>query len=332
MKSPRPALSVSLLALFTALTPGRAVAVGRPCSTFAIEPDAGFRSHFPDLLERIEQELRSRTDLDACAHIELQGAGTLIVVAVTLPDGRAASRTLTRREDVLPALQALLLVPERAAALEAAAPAAPPPRAASLPLAAGRPPRDVQSQLPPPAARQFGFELSVLSGMRVGDGQFSYGVGLLSFVELKHWLVGFQGRADGYRSLRGSDPETALELAILAGRRFELDGAALDLIAGPGVALRGFSLSETQSVAVTMNQAPVPAPPPTRGEAGTGPIPRLLLAARLGFRPRSVFRTFVGIDGELGPRDASAPEAPAESTRIPAFSVGLALGATVGTP
>jgi hypothetical protein len=331
MKPPRPALFASLMALLAALGPRAAGAVEGGCSAFALEPDSGFRSRFPDLLERIEQELSGRTDIDACARIELQGSDTRIVVAVTLPDGRAASRTLTRREDVLPSLQALLLVPEPVGLSSIAPVPAPAPERAVATPRAGKRPRDVQSALPPMAARQLGFELSVLSGMRVGDGQFSYGAGLLSFLEVKRWLIGFQGRADGYRSLRGSDPETALELAILAGRRIDLGGVALDLTAGPGVAMRGFSVSETQSVTVMMTPAAVP--PPTRPEeSGTGPMPRLLLGARLGFSPRSVFRTFLGIDGELGPRDTSAPDAPTDSARIPTFSVGLALGATVGTP
>jgi hypothetical protein len=58
----------------------------------------------------------------------------------------------------------------------------------------------------------------------------------------------------------------------------------------------------------------------------------LLVGARLGFSPRSVFRTFVGFDGELGPSRTVDPEANVSSPRIPTFTVGLALGATVGTP
>jgi hypothetical protein len=53
----------------------------------------------------------------------------------------------------------------------------------------------------------------------------------------------------------------------------------------------------------------------------------------VGFSPRAVFRTFVGIDAEWGP--ARAPTAPGdniESPRLPNYSIGLALGATVGTP
>jgi hypothetical protein len=57
----------------------------------------------------------------------------------------------------------------------------------------------------------------------------------------------------------------------------------------------------------------------------------LLLGARFGFSPRSVFRTFVGVDGAVGPRRVDN-DANSASARLPAFSLGLALGATVGTP
>jgi hypothetical protein len=58
----------------------------------------------------------------------------------------------------------------------------------------------------------------------------------------------------------------------------------------------------------------------------------LLLAARLGFTPHSVFRTFIGIDGELGPtHSADASQDSGTSGRMPAYTVGLSLGATLGT-
>jgi hypothetical protein len=108
---------------------------------------------------------------------------------------------------------------------------------------------------------------------------------------------------------------------------------ALDLTAGPAVAIKGFALSETEVRAVDTTAPPMtaPMPPPPRSDTSSGPAPRLLLGARLGFSPRSVFRTFIGIDGEIGPaRDATNAEP--SSARLPAYSVGLALGATVGTP
>jgi hypothetical protein len=190
------------------------------------------------------------------------------------------------------------------------------------------PPRDL-------AARQLGFELSVITGARIGDGQLGYGAGVLSFLEVRSFLLGFEGRVDGYRTLLDGDPETALELALLAGKRFDFHSVALDLTAGPGVAMKGIAFSHTESAAViNMNDMPLAMPSrPPPSEPGTGPVPRLLLGARLGFSPRSVFRTFVGIDGELGPARAdSAVPADEHSARLPTFSLGLAIGATVGSP
>lgn len=159
----------------------------------------------------------------------------------------------------------------------------------------------------------------------------SLGAGMLSFLDVYGLLLGFQGRADGYRSLSGGDPETALELAVLAGKRWQFDGAALDVVAGPGVAMKGFVLSQSEAVHVSeLGPGAVPPPPPPREDPSSGPVPRLLLGARLGFAPRAVFRTFVGLDAELGPARRQDDTA-LGSAGLPRFTLGLSLGATVGT-
>jgi hypothetical protein len=327
----------ALAALLAAFAPRVALAAERDCPAIAIEPDAQFRAHFPELLAHIQSELAARVDIDACAHVALRlEDDAALGVAVTLPDGRSASRSVARHEDVMATLEALLLVPEPAPQVSEPKPSPPPPAKVERPLrhhprvaAPEASDRDVPMQTAP-GARQLGFELSAVSGMRIGDGQFGYGAGVLSFLQIHSWLLGFQGRADGYRSISGSDPETALELAILAGYRCDFGSVALDFTAGPGVAMKGVTLSARESVPVP--NVP-PAAPPPRSEPSSGPVPRLLLGARLGFSPRSLFRTFVGIDGELGPSRTSVdPEENIESPRMPTFTVGLALGATVGTP
>jgi hypothetical protein len=110
---------------------------------------------------------------------------------------------------------------------------------------------------------------------------------------------------------------------------------ALDLTLGPAVAMRGIAGQETES-RPTEGSVPPPMvrplqPPP---EPSPGPVPRLLLGARFGFTPRSVLRTFVGFDGELGPARSANGSVLArdDSSRMPVYTVGLALGATVGTP
>jgi hypothetical protein len=298
-----------------------------------VATDADFRGHWPGLLERIQSELSARADVDACARVDLRLDGdAVITVSVTLPDGRAASRGVTERDDVIPTLQALLLVPDPAPpAPTAASPSTPaaPPRKAFID-GTGRTEHDA-----PPAtttARSLGVELSLITGARMGDGQLGVGAGALSFLELNGWLMGFEGRADSYRALGGGNPETALELAILAGRRLDLGSVALDVAAGPAVAMQGFASShaELQRVNATISERPPEMPPSVEpANSRSSPVPRLLLGARLGFSPRSVFRTFIGIDGEVGPALASASPS---SARLPGFSLGFSLGVTLGTP
>jgi hypothetical protein len=331
---PHPSAAIAALVAFLAgLCPARALAVERDCPGLNIEPDAGMRAQWPDLLQRIDREFSLRPDVDVCARVELRlESHSVITVSVALPDGRATSRSVTRHDDVIPVLQALLLVPEapRVVAL-VASPKAP---SAPRPARVERTSRTDRDTAPAVAgARQLGFELSVLTGARVGDGQLGLGVGALSFLEVRSWLIGFAGRVDSYTPLAGGDSETALELALLGGKRFDFGRVSLDLSAGPGVAIKGLAFSQTEVVRSDdmAPPSPPPEPPPLHADPSSGPVPRLLLGARLGFSPRSVFRTFVGIDGEFGPTHASPSEV-TESARLPSFSVGLALGATVGTP
>lgn len=328
------ALAAALVAAQAGFCPRTALAVERACPGLRLAPDADFRARFPDLLERIEHEFAARSDLDACALVELRLEGdTVVTMSVTLPDGRAASRSVTRSEDVVPTLQALLLLPDRPASTPATPPAMPARTAPRRPLRAAKPsPPERDAPTPSTQARSLGVELSVITGARIGDGQVGYGVGALSFLEVHGWLLGFEGRADGYRALVGGDPETALELAILTGKRFDFDNVALDLTAGPAMAIKGLAFSRRETVQANADgTAPPPPPPPPRSDPSTGPVPRLLLGARLGFFPRSAFRTFVGIDGELGPARGDDDAGPS-SARLPAYSLGLSLGGTVGTP
>jgi hypothetical protein len=330
---PRPPSTVATLALLAGLCTGNALAVERTCPGLTVEPDAGVRTRWPALLQRIDSEFSMRADVDVCARVDLRLEGdAVITVSVALPDGRVASRSVTRHDDVIPVLQALLLVPDRPRVV---APVAAPPTP-SVPRRLRIEPTQRSDRDATPAAatpRSLGFELSVLTGARVGDGQLGLGMGALSFLEVQGWLLGFGGRVDAYRPIAGGDPETALELALLGGKRFDFGRVALDLSAGPGVAMKGLVLSQTEVAHVDGEGPPPVAPPtpPTRSDPSSGPVPRLLLGARLGFSPRSVFRTFVGIDGEFGPTQASSDELSA-SARLPTYSFGLALGATVGTP
>jgi hypothetical protein len=160
-----------------------------------------------------------------------------------------------------------------------------------------------------------------MSGARIGDNQTSIGLGVLSFIDVAQWLGGFAARAEYFHGMAGGPQGAALALAALGGRRFPFRSVSLDLYGGPGLALQGRNRSVTET-------------PQTRRveETGSARIPRVLIGGRLNFRAQSVLRTFIGIDGDFGPTDqGDVPLGRGDIHRLPAWSFGVALGATVGT-
>ena len=91
-------------------------------------PDPAARPH-----RTIRAAIDGRDDADRCARIAIRLERAAIVVTVVLPDGRAASRSVSRGDDVVPTLEALLLLPRPDARAPDAAPAGPaaPVRAAA---------------------------------------------------------------------------------------------------------------------------------------------------------------------------------------------------------
>lgn len=331
MTARRRALVPALAALLATFAARAAEPI---CAAVTVDADSGFVSRFPELLERIRSDLAARSDIDACARVALQaGHADSIYVSVTLADGRSATRPAQRHEDVLPTLQALLLVPHAPPPLEAplARKTSVPPHLAIRPVASSTLQRagDRATPLTPNVEpRTLGFELSLVGGPRMGEGQLAVGLGALSFLEVHGWLIGFQGRVDRYQMLLDGDPEMALELAALAGRRLHFRHFALDLNAGPAVAMKGLAFSNGDVAIVEAEERPGPRPVPE--DPGTGPVPRLLLSARAGFSPRSVLRSFAGIEASVGPARAEENQNP-ETSRFPVFTLGLLLGGTVGT-
>jgi hypothetical protein len=317
-----------------------ALAEGASCAPMTIEADASVRTRWPGLLSHVREAFDARDDIDRSARVRLTFRDASITVEAVLPNGRSAVRSVSRREDVVPTLEALLLVPQGSAQVQTSAlepsglgppPANPmpapssasPPGTRDLPLSRGLavPDRDESAQSSGHPSSRVRIELSVVTGARIGDGQTSVGLGAVSFLDLGGWLVGFEGRADRYQMLvGGAHSGGALELAVLGGRRFQFQNVALDLAAGPAAAMQGTATFETRS-AITGN---------TVSESSSSTVPRLLLGARVSFSALSTVHTFVGIDGELGPSRAG-PDVPGAS-RLPVWTLGLALGATVGTP
>ena len=331
----------ALWALLCALGPGAALAAEPACPAANVVSDAALRDRWPELAARVRDEVLSRDHIDTCASITLRlTADSSIRVEVALPDGRAASRGGLQPDDVIPMLRALLLIPEHRLApvvpTHSKATGSTNERAPDRPRAAARAAPDSPDASGSALASRaggLGVELSVIGGARFGDGQASYGLGAQSFLDVSSWLVGFEGRADRYQQLSGAQPQTALELGVLAGRRFRFGGVTLDVAAGPGFAIKGALSSQTEVDVVHVDSSgprPSPPVPPPPQEPSSGAVPRLIAGVHLGFRPRSVLRTFVGVDGTFGPAraDGLGPNSPS----MPRWTVGLTLGATVGTP
>ena len=331
----RDAATFSVLAgMLAALDAGQARAGERGCPSISVEADATVSDRWPDLPSRIHQSLDARDDVDACARINLRMADAVVIVEVALPDGRSAVRTVSRREDIVPALEALLLLPEAIA--QATTGEFPQPSAPGLPAAAARGTRsevevtvlghEASGSSSANNARHVRLDLSVAAGARIGSGQVGLDLGVLSSVELGGWLVGFQGHVNRYFATSSGTPDmppdgaAALELGVLAGRRLRFQAITLDLVAGPAVALHGTASSSVQAA---------PTGTAVTQTSSNEPIPRLLASSRVSFG-RSALRSFVEVDGEVGSTGPVSDPLPS-GPRLPAWTVGVAVGAAVGT-
>jgi hypothetical protein len=292
------------------------------CPPLAVEIDADVRTRWPQAPQQVLEAFQGRADIDACAVVQLTMSGQSIGVKVVLPDGRAATRAVAQRADVIPTLEALLLLPQPPVPLAEAAPASPPAVAAPAPSLAPAASVTAGRAAPLDEPSRLAIELSLGAGARIGDGQTGGGLGALSLVDLAGWLIGFEGRADVYEPIDGGVQTGAFELALLGGRRLRFGTRTLDLLAGPALLREGGSISVTQ---------PARGDRPVIMEVPEENSPRLRLGARLNFRARSVLRTFVGLDGDLGARRERVDVAPFDLGQLPAWTVGLTVGATVGT-
>ena len=283
------------------------------CGPLAVRADSTVRERWPELPATIRGTFEARTDVDACAGIDLAAAGATIQVTVILADGRTATRSVSRPEDVLPALEALLLLPDGPAAdgTADAPPARTPDPAPASPTIA----RAAIPAAPVESATPFRIEIALAADARAGDGWYGAGGGVAALVDLSHWLLGFEGRLDRYRAADADAEAVGLELIALGGRRFNWGSSrTLDLTVGPALALHGTSAMSTENVAQTATTRFV-----VSQTGNDGGLARFILGCRLTFRAQSLLRTFVQLDADLG------------QSGLPSWTLGLALGAAVGT-
>ena len=334
-----------------------AFAADRACSPEPVEADGQIRARWPDLPAAIRTALDSREDLDTCARITVHLDRAGILLGVNLLDGRRAARAVSREEDVVPTLVALLMLPDSRATETDGAEAAPVAArlvapadttargtatvmldpTASVPAGEGGPRHSAATGTALPSARlsaapsphtRFRLELSLATSGRVGDGYRGLALGALAMFDAGGWLFGLEGAAAQYEAVDQGPATSSLLLAFLGGRRFRFDAPStlsIDLAAGPALAVRGFG--SRYAVHAQAGSTGGQTPPP----ADDGPWVRLVASAHVSFRARSVVRPFAGVDGEAAIGTwAGAPEG--ADPRLPTWTMGVVLGATVGTP
>ncbi|HEU5076313.1 MAG TPA: hypothetical protein VFU02_19100, partial [Polyangiaceae bacterium] len=211
-----------------------ALAAEQPCTGVTVTAHPGVVGRWPTLPERVRNAVAERSDIDHCARAHLGTSGETITLEVILDDGRSTIRELSAAEDVVPALEALLLVPPREAVeTSGAVETVRPPHDAEKKLgrrsSPTRPPAMSEHDAAVPAERGelaqpeagVGFLFSIGGGARTGDGQTSGNLGAMALLNLSGWLVGLDGRAVTYE-VPPSDgiPQSAAELTAVAGYRF----------------------------------------------------------------------------------------------------------------
>jgi hypothetical protein len=336
----RRALPLAALGAALSLALARpASADSRPCALIFVEADAGVLGRFPELPERIRRTFAGQVGVDACAEVKLSMDHPAITVEVTLSDGRSASRSVPEREDVMAVLSALLLVPPPEPRRETAGVSAEPSGDEAKPSEGSKlrvvPKRKPKQEVRRPAWRAgmdaeptrdaragaehgLGIELSVVTGARIGEGQTCVGVGALSLLDISGWLLGFQGRAESYTAEPGSS-RAAFSLSMLGGGRFRSGSMAIDFLTGPTAMLHEDSRLHVGPAGEVMQ------------ESSSDTAPRWFFASHLNFATGSVVRGFVGIEGDIALSQTSDNDISARTHTLPAWTVGLALGGTVGT-
>jgi hypothetical protein len=353
-----PARYAALFSTLGVVATSPSLAADHGCRLMTIEVDPLMRQQWPDLPDRIRGALAGWRDVDLCARTTVRWKQRMIVLDVVLPDGRSASRMLSRVENVVPTLEALLLLPVADAHLPEPEMAGPdnPVETSAKPSASRTPtqerapdspvidsarqaeprPREratttIVSVAAAPTAEQsdarFRLEFSLATDARVGSGQVGVGLAVLTFFDIRGWLLGFEAAAQEYRDMGDSPATSALELALLGGRRFRFERTAIDVVAGPALAVPGIGRHDAARAQAGSHASAAPAP------TSDGPSTRLVGSARVNFRMRSLVRPFAGIEGELGFKQSAPAASPAPSPpHLPAWTFGVVVGATLGTP
>lgn len=300
-----------------------ALGANRTCEAVTVSAAPAVSARWPDLPERVRTSLDARGDIDRCARVHLALSGDGLTLEVALQDGRSATRWVPSSADVVPGLEALLLVPSPKPTAAPAARVASPKAARRLTRRKTAASVSDQGLAAEDAGAEgdVGATLSLGGGARVGDGQVSSNLGVMALVIVSDWLMGFEARAASYEvPMSGHIPQPALELTAVGGHRFGSGTFGADLLLGPTLVFQqDVAVHEERDGRVSNTHT-------------SRVLPRLFGASRLTIGARSVLSGFVGLEGAVGPSGAEDTHISGALPPLPVWMLGFVVGATVGVP
>jgi hypothetical protein len=270
-----------------------------------------FDARWTAAVESVRTRMTQALDLDRCATIRLEPVGDEMTVKVMVRDGRRAARRVAEPQDLLEAVEALLILPSAAlAALPASVAEGPAPMGAKE----GGIARSSIAATPIAPAH---IELGLGAAGRVAGAPVYGGAGLASFAQLSRraLLVGVSARFDAVDetiaepSPGGFNMQT-IALGVVIGHRLAVADADLDAIVGP-------------EIVIEMQEADGP----DDGIGGRASDLRFDLTMRLSFRRQARARFFAAADVEASPlRIRRSQHIHAGLPALPSWSSGLSLG------
>lgn len=281
------------------------------CTGPELEVDAEAKALHPDLEPKVQAHLAGS---DPCARVHVLAAGGKLVVIVTLKDGRTAVRRANDVDDLLDAVDALVLVPTHATA-PVEEPVVAPRFTAPVPKDEAPKPSASTSAVPAPRLELAAAATAGISGV---PGFAGFGLQGLAQVHYAPHLLGVVVR---YEPLGGPLADTdsrgrframSMSVAAVAGRRLLVGSMQLDLLAGLGLV----ALAQEFKA------------PGEKEVRSTRLDPRLVASLRLSDSGSASLRGYLGLDLTAGWPTSQDP-APG-LLAFPSTSATLSLGLSWG--
>ncbi|MBL8715763.1 MAG: hypothetical protein JNL79_07190 [Myxococcales bacterium] len=277
------------------------------CTGPELDVEAEAKALHPGLEAKVQAHLAGS---DPCARVHVLATGGKLVVIVTLKDGRTAIRRANDVDDLLDAVDALVLVPTHAVAPAAAEEPAVAPR--FTPVVKDEAPKaSASASVPTPRLE---FAAAATAGISGAPGFAGFGLQGLAQLHVAPSLLGVVVR---YEPLGGPLADTdsrgrfrtmSMSVAAVAGRRMLLGSMQLDMLAGLGLV----ALSQEFKA------------PGEKEVRSTRLDPRLVASLRLSDSGAASLRGYLGLDLTAGWPTSQEP-APG-LLAFPSTSATLSLG------